>query len=49
MLANKMASLQVLPSPLIMFIVVLAASAATELATNAAIVTILLPIVLKMV
>ena len=49
MLANKMGSLQVLSSPLIMFILVLAASAATELATNSAIVTILLPIVLQMV
>ena len=49
MLANTMASLQVLPAPLIMFIVVLAASAATELATNVAIVAILLPILLQMV
>ena len=49
MLANTMASLQVLPAPLIMFIVVLAASAATELATNVAIVAILLPILLHMV
>lgn len=44
-----MSGLQVLPEPLIMFIITLAASAATEFATNVAIVTILLPIILQMV